>query len=183
MLVLVAEKKIHHHRPTRTKKSLPTLPFNAELFVQTHPGSHAWDFEQVVAITVEHLLGQSTNKQSNKEDERLFGDLQRWSHAVEEQGRKTLHTHFLLWSSKWSDLLQRLHNASTRQEATTKLQDHIDKVLIAALHGFANSAPRACPPACLGTQDPTPCTLQDLRNLRCKDGESSSLVWRVQNWI
>jgi len=140
---------------------------------QTYPGLCAFDFEQVIAITVEHLLGWSINKQSNKEDEGLFGDLQCWSYAVEEQGRKTLHAHFLLWLLKWSDLLQRLYNASTRQEAAAQLQDYIDKVLTTALHGFADSAPRACPPTCSGTQDPTPCTLQDLRNLRCKDGESS----------
>jgi hypothetical protein len=87
----------------------------------------------------------------------------------------TLHAHFLHWLLKWSDSLQRLYNANTRQEATANLQDYIDKVLTTTLYGFSDSTPRAgpCPPACSGIQDPAPCTLQDLRNLRCKDGESS----------
>jgi hypothetical protein len=140
---------------------------------QTHPGSCAWDFEQVVAITMEHLLGWSMETQSNKKDEGLFGNLQCWSHAVEEQGQKTLHAHFLLWLVNWSDLLQRLCNANARQEATANLEDCIDKVLTTKLHGFGESTPRACPGDCLATQDAVQCTLQDLRNLRCKNRESS----------
>jgi hypothetical protein len=42
---------------------------------QTCRGLCAWDFEQVIAITVEHLLRWSIDKQLNKKDEGLFGDL------------------------------------------------------------------------------------------------------------
>ncbi|HSN67496.1 MAG TPA: hypothetical protein VLS94_12715, partial [Fusibacter sp.] len=57
------------------------------------------------------LLGWNRAKNENKPDEGLFGDLDAWSYAVEEQGRKTLHAHFLLWVRRWKELLDGLARA------------------------------------------------------------------------
>jgi hypothetical protein len=82
--------------------------------------------------------------------------------------RKTLHAPFGL-AFKMVVLAERLYyNGNTRE-----LQDYIDKVLTTKLHGFQRSVPRACPPTCSGAQGPVPCTVQDLWNFRCNDGESS----------
>ena len=38
----------------------------------------------------------------------LFGEVLAWCLATEEQGRKTLHGHFLIWVSGWNDIAEQL---------------------------------------------------------------------------
>ncbi|KAG7353499.1 helitron helicase-like protein [Nitzschia inconspicua] len=59
-----------------------------------NPGLCAIDFENVIDIVVEYILGWDTRNKCNKPDYGCFGDLDGWTYAVEEQGRKTLHAHF-----------------------------------------------------------------------------------------
>ena len=69
-----------------------------------YPGLAALDFENVLKVTVEHLLGWSIREGKNKPDEGLFGDIVAFCSAVEEQGRKVLHSHMLIWIRGWDGI-------------------------------------------------------------------------------
>ena len=58
------------------------------------PSICALDFEHIIEITIEHFLGWNKKKGVNISNKGLFGDLDGYTYAVEEQGRKTLHAHF-----------------------------------------------------------------------------------------
>ncbi|KAG7352449.1 hypothetical protein IV203_008497 [Nitzschia inconspicua] len=73
-----------------------------------NPGLRAIDFENVIGIVVEEILGWDRKNNCNKVGYGLFGDLDAWSFAVEEQGRKTLHAHFLLWVKGYNELIEGL---------------------------------------------------------------------------
>ena len=137
---------------------------------QVHPGLCAIEFENVIAITIQHLLGWDMNKRKNIKDLGIFGDLLAWCYAVEEQGRKTLHAHFLLYLMKWSVLLQGLGDEATRERFSEQLVEYASKVMSTYMHGEAI-------PSCV-QQDCTSnvfefCSKQDIRNLRTKLGTTS----------
>ena len=96
----------------------------------------------------------------------MFGNLKGWCHCVEEQGRKTLHAHFLLWLENWTDLLDGLGDPSKRDHFVTILKDYAAKIISTKLH---NSKDIIC--AC--TNPMTKCSDQDFRNLRCLEGKTS----------
>ena len=137
---------------------------------QIHPGMCGIDFENVIAITIEHLLGWDMKKRMNKIDEGLFGDLLAWCDTVEEQGRKTLHDHFLLWLLKWSKLLKGLANQATREHFSKLLVDYASKVMSTHMHG--ETIPPCVNDACVSRAF-HPCSKQDIRNLRTKIGVTS----------
>ena len=153
----------------------------------TYPGLCSWDFEQVLDVTIEHLLGWDRVKKQNKKEHGLFGDIDAWSFAVEEQGRKTLHAHFLVWTTGWSELLANLHSVDKQTQATTTLCRFVDKVLTTNMHGPTETCQEVTVAGhvCTGeenveysathrqTEQLVPCTLQDLRHLRYKDFDSS----------
>jgi hypothetical protein len=73
-----------------------------------YPGLCAFDFENILAITIEHLIGWDRKKQHNIKGKGIFGDIVAWTCAIEEQGRNTLHAHFLLWIENWDEILEGL---------------------------------------------------------------------------
>ena len=52
----------------------------------TYPGLCAIDFQNIIEITIRHLLGWNQDKRENISDVGLFGDLDAFSYCVEEQG-------------------------------------------------------------------------------------------------
>ncbi|KAG7367433.1 PIF1-like helicase [Nitzschia inconspicua] len=143
-----------------------------------HPGLCAIDFENVIGITVEHILGWDLNKNINKPGYGFFGDLDGWTYAVEEQGRKTLHAHFLLWIKGWGKLRSGLGTAKGHEEYVKQVSKYADRVMCTRLHGFSSRlVPKVCHNDCSNTVEGTEgyqkCTTQDLRKLRTKQGETS----------
>jgi hypothetical protein len=111
-----------------------------------------------------------------------FGVADACSAAIEEQGWKTLHIHFLIWIKDWSCLLERLRSADKqgiRKAAGKELQAYADNIMSTKLHG--NLPRQICKKAfthsCVISESEawelTSCSLQDLRNLRYKDRVSS----------
>ncbi|KAG7369262.1 helitron helicase-like protein [Nitzschia inconspicua] len=117
-----------------------------------HPGLCAIDFENVIGITVEHILGWDLNKNINKPGYGFFGDLDGWTYAVEEQGRKTLHAHFLLWIKGWGKLRSGLGTANGHEEYVKQVSKYADRVMCTRLHGFSS---RLVPKASLSSEDVT----------------------------
>ncbi|KAG7361846.1 helitron helicase-like protein [Nitzschia inconspicua] len=151
-----------------------------------NPGLCAIDFENVIGIVVEEILGWDRKNNCNKVGYGLFGDLDAWSFAVEEQGRKTLHAHFLLWVKGYNELIEGLSTPEGQEEYVKKVSKYVDRVMSTRLHGFnPRSVPNACNNDCTsvgqGIEGYLKCTTQDLRQLRTKHGETSfrekKLVW------
>ena len=137
-----------------------------------YPGFCSFDFEQVIAITVRHLLGWDNDKKVNIENVGLFGDLDAWTYTVEEQGRKTLHAHFLLWVKDWRSLINGLANDGTRAAFENHAKSYAGKIMTSHLFGDNCNRPK-CKNTC--TQPTSPlshCSEQDIRNMRTRSGET-----------
>ncbi|KAG7348980.1 PIF1-like helicase [Nitzschia inconspicua] len=160
------------------EETLRTFISESEHIRFDHPGLCAIDFENVIGITVEHILGWDLNKNINKPGYGFFGDLDGWTYAVEEQGRQTLHAHFLLWIKGWGKLRSGLGTAKGHEEYVKQVSKYADRVMCTRLHGFSSRlVPKVCLNDCSNTVEGTEgyqtCTTQDLRQLRTKQGETS----------
>ena len=89
------------------------------------PGLCALNFEWLLEIVVDRLVGNNESKTG------IFGKMEAFALAVEEQGRKTLHAHILVYTTEWNDLLCQLHSTShrIREEAERKVRDFVDSVM------------------------------------------------------
>ena len=133
------------------------------------PSLSAMDFENILAITIHELMGWDVNKRKNIPDKGIFGDLDCYTYAVEEQGRGTLHAHFLLWVSGWTDIMDGLAQMSTRNYFERRIRDYAAKVMSCKLHRGPSQVCGCSSSLRLSTH----CSLQDLRCLRTKKNETS----------
>lgn len=160
-----------------------TADFDMSIHVrEQYPGLCAFDFNQITELLIEHILGWDAETHASKADGGMFGRLNTYTCAVEEQGRKTLHGHWILWVQEWSDLMKRLHssNMNTRDSAVRDLTKYIDSIMSTKLFGGLNARtlPTAHEHVCntddeVSRDKPMDCTNQDLRNLRYKHGDTS----------
>ena len=134
------------------------------------PGLCAWDFQQVISIVIQHVLGWDTEKQCNLENYGMFGDIDAWCHATEEQNRKTLHSHFLIWVTNWQELLRRLHDDDEEEEAIQEMITYTTRTICTELFGATDVVCRN--DSCSNDTDLETCNVQDIRNLRHKSGET-----------
>ena len=156
-----------------------TADYNFSMKVQQdYPGLCVFDFQQITELFIEWILGWDQKNQISKPDGGTFGILDAWNAAVEEQGRKTLHSHWLLYVKDWSSLLHDLYSPEIwiHSKAAKQLRNYIDNIISTKLFGLNQSlAARAYQHDCVVKNPllPTQCENQDLRNLRHKHGESS----------
>lgn len=134
-----------------------------------YPGLCSFDFENILAITIHLFLGWDEKKNENIPEAGIFGDLNGWCYAVEEQGRKTLHSHFLLWVKNWDKVLDGLGNMSKRDQYAEIMQTYAAKIMNAQLHSVEN-LDCSCGSSLKNHEK---CSDQDLRNLRSCEGTSS----------
>ncbi|KAG7358032.1 helitron helicase-like protein [Nitzschia inconspicua] len=132
-----------------------------------YPGLCAVDFENVIAIVVEYILGWDTRNKCSKSDYGCFGDLDGWTYAVEEQERKTLHAHFLLWISGWNDIVRDLGTREGRERYEKDVCKYVEKMMSTYMFGMnPKLLPNVCHPncTCIGTgiEGFLKCTVQDL---------------------
>ena len=157
---------------------------------QEYPGLCAFDYDQITELLIYHILGWDQTEQQPKPGGGAFGVLDAWSHSIEEQGRKTLHGHYILWVREWSKLLLELRSDDlpTRETAAGQLSQYIDTVLCTNLFAGSGSIiktaydhqckhPQLCddPSICDPCHKPLPviCDDQSIRNLCYKHGETS----------
>ena len=147
-----------------------------EIRIQS-PGLCALNFEIVLDIVLEEIVGVDIEtKQVIKEG--YFGLVEAVMVTVEEQGRKTLHAHILLWIKRIRDNLKAVQDTSSKKTVRNNAKAHIsryfDKISSTNLTGD-------CAPAVLRTMFkhdctgpcadiPTSASDQQLRNLRHKVG-------------
>ncbi len=72
-----------------------------------YPGLCAEEYARVIALVIKHVFGWDEKEQEST-GLGLFGDVLAWCLATEEQGRKTLHGHFLIFIRNWNLILKRL---------------------------------------------------------------------------
>ena len=61
-----------------------------------YPGAGAIEFQSFIQIMLEDCLGWDIKKNKRKR-EGMFGNMEAFGGTVEEQERRTLHIHFILW--------------------------------------------------------------------------------------
>ena len=151
---------------------------------QEYPGLCAFEFQEVTDLLIEHVFGWDCKSKQSKPNGGIFGKLDAWSAAAEEQGRKTLHNHWILWVKDWSKMLAGLHAADplTRQHAKEDLEQYVNSVLSNDLFGTSKPSREsiaiekaAYAHECKEEEQnviPELCSDQSLRNLRFKHGKS-----------
>jgi hypothetical protein len=77
-----------------------------------YPGLAALNFEIMLDILFEEVIGWDLVKNGPTEKEGLFGICKAVSGVIEEQGRTTLHTHFSVWVEKVQNALYNLHHSN-----------------------------------------------------------------------
>jgi len=97
------------------------------------PGACSLYFDGVMQIVLEVLLGWNLKEQKGSEDG-IFGELDAWGMAVEEQTRKTLHSHWLLWSKRLANMRDELFDddGNMRETVKTEFCARIDQVMSAS---------------------------------------------------
>ena len=72
-----------------------------------YPGLGAEDFMAITECFIREVLNWDVEKQEPR-GVGLFGLIEAIAQATEEQGRKSLHAHFLLWIKNWNDFIIRI---------------------------------------------------------------------------
>lgn len=157
------------------KEQIKQMADSRKLTRIKHPGLCALNYEMLVDIIIECMIGWDDTKGQPTEQEGLFGTPEAYFLATEEQSRKTLHAHFLLWLKHFPSLLKDLlsKNITVRSKATTGLKALVESVLSTRLIGpdpvaldFKNSHLCKTRRACLPVAVPD----EGLRILRHQDG-------------
>ena len=157
------------------KEEIKQMADNRKTTRSKHPGLCALNYEMLVDIIIECMIGWDDTKGQPTEQEGLFGIPEAYFLATEEQARKTLHAHFLLWLKHFSSLIKDLlsEEKKVRVNAIEALKTLVANVLSTkligtdpALRDFKNSH------LCKTRRASLPVTVPDegLRILRHQDG-------------
>jgi Helitron helicase-like domain at N-terminus len=79
-----------------------------------YPGICALNFEMLLDIVLDKIVGENDHRLG------IFGTLAAYGLAVEEQGRKTLHCHIIVYTTDWNQLLKGLHSCNDRVRKATE---------------------------------------------------------------
>jgi PIF1-like helicase/Helitron helicase-like domain at N-terminus len=128
-----------------------------------YPGLCALNFEYLLGVVLEHIVGENDLRTG------IFGTLSAYGLAVEEQGRKTLHCHILVYTTDWNTTLRDLHasNSNLRKATEKKIIKFVDSIMTTELIPYGVNI-QQCPKCEHGILDYV--EGQQLRNLRHKVG-------------
>ena len=79
---------------------------------EDHPGLCAEEYQRIIKLVIKHLFAWDEENQCST-GKGIFGELLAWCLATEEQGRKTLHGHFLLFIKNWEKVLAKMQKPGT----------------------------------------------------------------------
>jgi hypothetical protein len=117
---------------------LADFKFRSECRVE-HPGLCAEEYETVLKLVIKHLVGWDDDLGSSNGEGGIFGKPEAYAVATEEQGRKTLHMHILVWIKNWNALLMRLlrrRNPESRdyKADVTTLKKFVQNAAVSTIH-------------------------------------------------
>ena len=72
------------------------------------PGLCAEEYARIMNLVIKHVFGWNVDTNTSSNGMGLFGEVLAWCLATEEQGRKTLHGHFLIFLKYWTQILPAL---------------------------------------------------------------------------
>jgi Helitron helicase-like domain at N-terminus len=90
-----------------------------------YPGICALNFEFLLNIVLDKIVGDNPLRVG------IFGKLAAFALAVEEQGRKTLHAHIIVFTLGWNETLRRLQssNPTIKKQAEDEVIAFVDSIL------------------------------------------------------
>ena len=95
-----------------------------------NPGACAREFHSLMEILIECLIGwdMKTGKYTGKG---IFGEVIAWGDAAEEQGRKSLHSHMMLYIKDFDRLMTLLwsEDEEIRFRARKQILDYFEKIM------------------------------------------------------
>ena len=93
------------------------------------PGLTSWIFQAQIDFIVKLVIGWDVNKGCRTAMDGFFGRCQAFLGGIEEQGRTTLHAHFLIWIRLLQEACKATHNKRKRkrEEAEVTLVSTIDR--------------------------------------------------------
>jgi len=141
------------------------------------PGLAAINFDMLLNICVEEVIGWSMRKNQSTGKAGLFGICEAFCIAMEEQGRTTVHGHASAWIKKLRTVQERMFfgTKNEKRDANKLLSEYHERVVTTALirpnRTLAYSFPHEC--TVLDAKErrqPAVVTDQSLRVLRHKKG-------------
>ena len=90
--------------------SAPSGTFRFDL-VAKHSGAAALNFQNMLELVITHVIGWDLKKRRPYRRGGFFGVPKAWLRVVEEQGRLTLHAHFLVWIFGHDDIAIQINEA------------------------------------------------------------------------
>ena len=105
-----------------------------------YPGLCALTFDMLLGVILDKVVG------SNEKRIGVFGELDAFAAAIEEQGRKTLHAHIIVCITGWNDVLHMLQSTEERKRKAGEraVIQFIDETLSTALNPDEKKTP-VCP--------------------------------------
>ena len=105
-----------------------------------HPGICAYFYELMLQIILEEVVGWDFEKRRSRPEGGLLGIVKAFTASTEEQGRSTLHTHYLVWVEGIGELEEKLFskNSRERRSAENCLVQVVDTVSSCKLYNSDN---------------------------------------------
>jgi Helitron helicase-like domain at N-terminus len=118
-------------KETESNESIREYLLKCSELRRDYPGYCASDYENVMKIFLEHFLGWDEKTHQYVPGSGIFGTVEAWSIVTEEQGRKTLHGHCLVWLKEWPELNNKLMSSEERirMNAIPKLTEFANRVM------------------------------------------------------
>ena len=104
-----------------------------------YPGACSLAFQHLMKITSDVMIGWNEETQQARKGKGLFNmTIDGWAKADEEQGRKTLHDHWLIWSRELNRCRRRLFSpdGSPNADALDDFKTYVDNIMSASYPGF-----------------------------------------------
>ena len=120
-----------------TNATLKDLASKRETLRITYPGICAFVFEMLLEVVYTSVIGWDMKENCPTEASGLFGEVSAVSCTIEEQGRGTLHAHFLIWSDAFKQLRQSIYlgSRSERRSAEDDIVQIVDNLTSTTLIG------------------------------------------------
>lgn len=95
-----------------------------------YPGIAALNFEMLYRIVLEEVVGWDPVNHKPTEIPGFFGECYAFCGAIEEQGRKTLHSHMTVWITGYKELTQSIFFGKKRAKAVASqtIQDYYQTI-------------------------------------------------------
>ena len=147
------------------------------------PGLSALTFELQLEILLKHVIGWDTITGTATEQAGYFGEVLALIGAVEEQARKTLHTHLTIWLRKYKGIQKKLFFGTKNEKrlaksVMTQFHERISNTEMMPLGRNGKMHQRAFPHDCCEKvakrKAPIICDDQQLRNLRNRNGHKAN---------